>query len=176
MNTGHQARRALVVYESMFLNTQKIAAAVVSGLRDEGWNATPVDVRLLDKIPSDVDLIVLGAPTHAFSLSRPSTRGDAVRRGASPGRAELGLREWLTSLPPANGDSPVVAVFDTRVSKMQRLPTSAGRTMTKLVRRKNFDVIHRPIGFLVEGIDGPLCLGEIERAAAWGRSLGETYR
>jgi len=175
MRSNHDAPRALVIYESMFLNTETIAEAIVSGLQRGGWNATGVDVRWASKIPEDVDLVVLGAPTHAFSLSRPSTRADAVRRGASPGRAELGLREWLTSLPPATDESPVLAVFDTRVAKVRRLPTSAARTIAKLAHRRDFRVLDRPKAFLVEDVEGPLCPGEVQRATAWGKTLAETY-
>ena len=66
-------------------------------------------------LPADLDLLVVGAPTHAFSLSRPSTRADAVRQGAPPERATAGLREWLTAAPPQDARRLPVAVFDTRV-------------------------------------------------------------
>jgi hypothetical protein len=178
MSMTPEAPRALVVYESMFLNSEKIAESVASGLRSNGWLATALDVRDATPAPDELDeldLVVLGAPTHGFSLSRPSTRADAVRQGASAARAESGLREWLASLPHAADASPVVAVFDTRVSKVRRLPMAAGRTISKLVARHGFRVVGRPEGFLVEDVGGPLCDGEIERAAAWGRKLAETY-
>jgi hypothetical protein len=159
----------------MFLNTEKIADAIVKGLRGGGWDATGVDVRRAEPALQGFDLVVLGAPTHAFSLSRPNTRADAVRQGAAPGRAELGLREWLTGLPPATDRSPVVAIFDTRVSKVRRLPISAARTIAKLAHRRGFRLVGRPEGFLVDDIDGPLCDGELERAEAWGLSLAATY-
>ena len=38
-------------------------------------------------------LRAVGAPTHAFSLSRPSTRADAVRQGALASRQPLGLQQ-----------------------------------------------------------------------------------
>lgn len=176
MSNAAGVRRALVVYESMFLNTEKVAEAISKGLRSCGWDATHVDVRWAGPVLEGIDLVVLGAPTHAFSLSRPNTRADAVRRGAAPGRADRGLREWLTSLPDASDEAPVVAIFDTRVSKVRRLPTSAARTIAKLARRRGFRLVGRPLGFLVEDIDGPLCAGEVERAAAWGRNLAETFR
>lgn len=176
MSNAAGVPRALVVYESMFLNTEKIAEAIVRGLRSGGWDVTGVDVRSAGPMLDGVDLVVLGAPTHGFSLSRPSTRADAVQRGAAAGRAESGLREWLTNLPPATDGSPVVAAFDTRASKVQRVPISAARTIAKLAKRRGFRLLGRPLGFLVEDIEGPLCAGEVERAAAWGRDLAETFR
>jgi hypothetical protein len=173
MNTTAHAPRALVVYESMFGNTEKIAGAIVRGLRSEGWNASAVDVRWSTDLPADLDLLVLGAPTHGFSLSRPSTRADAVRQGAAPARAEKGLREWLADVGAAGNDSPPVAVFDTRAAKVKRFPASAGRTIAKLARRHGFRVIGRPQGFLVHDTDGPTLAGELERASTWGRSLAD---
>ena len=75
--------RALLVYESMFGSTQAVAAAVADGLRAEGVETELVDVRHAPAArEAAFDLLVVGAPTHAFSLSRPSTRQDAVRQGA----------------------------------------------------------------------------------------------
>lgn len=99
---------ALVVVESMFGNTEHLARAVADGLRDAGVDAAVVDVSAAPvDLSADLDLLVLGAPTHAFSLSRPSTRADAVRQGASPERAATGMREWLSAvLPRTRGTAP----------------------------------------------------------------------
>ena len=71
--------RALVVYESMFGNTEAVARAVADGLAE----MHDVDLREVSQAPTEVigrvDLIVVGGPTHAFSLSRPATRASAVR-------------------------------------------------------------------------------------------------
>lgn len=171
MSEREAAPRAMVVYESMFGNTEKIADAVAHGLRDGGYDAVEVDVTFapLDE-PVELDLLVMGAPTHAFSLSRPSTRVDAVRRGASASRARSGLREWLADLHIPER-MPSVAVFDTRVAKVRRMPTSAARTAARLAHRRGFKLVARPQGFLVEDVDGPLLEGELARAAEWGREL-----
>ena len=79
---------ALVVYESMFGCTRDVAAAVAAGLRIEGAAVLLVDVRdaaHIDEIGAD--LLVVGAPTPAFSLSSPATRQD--------GAAERVTRETL---------------------------------------------------------------------------------
>lgn len=60
--------RAFVVYESLFGNTARIAQAVVDGLTEH------LDVEHHDvaegQLPNGVDLLVMGGPTHAFSMSR----------------------------------------------------------------------------------------------------------
>ena len=164
---------ALVVVESMFGNTEQVARAVAGGLGEAGVDAVVVDVAAAPvELPADVHLLVLGAPTHAFSLSRQSTRADAVRQGAPRERAVMGLREWLTSLRiPDSGRGPLVSVFDTRVSKVRRLPAAAGPRAIKLVRRRGLTVLGRPKAFLVADIRGPLLDGELQRAATWGQQL-----
>ena len=164
---------ALVVVESMFGNTEQVGRAVAGGLADGGVDTVVVDVAAAPvDLPADLDLVVLGAPTHAFSLSRPSTRADAVRQGAAPERAASGLREWLRAVLPQDPQHcPVAAVFDTRVSKVRRLPAAAGPRAVRMARRRGLTVLGRPEAFLVSDIRGPLVDGELERAAAWGHAL-----
>ena len=137
---------ALVIVESMFGNTEQVGRAVASGLADGGVDAVVVDVAAAPvDLPAHLDLVVLGAPTHAFSLSRPSTRADAVRQGAPPERAASGLREWLGAvLPQDPRRCPVAAVFDTRVSKVRRLPAAAGPRAVRIARRRGLRVLGRP--------------------------------
>ena len=98
---------ALVVFESMFGNTQAVANAVADGLREQG------EVRVLDvaeapdSIPSSVDLLVVGGPTHAFSMTRANTRQSAVNQGADEDKAaQPGIREWISGLA-LSADVPV---------------------------------------------------------------------
>jgi hypothetical protein len=97
---------ALVVYESMFGNTQVIAEAIAAGLseriRTEALEVSVAPTRIDD----DVALLVVGGPTHAFGLSRPQTRLDAARQATQRLVSRgLGLREWLTSLEGPAGVS-----------------------------------------------------------------------
>ena len=120
-------------------------------------------------LPANVDLLIVGGPTHAFSMSRSATRHDAVAQGAAPDDESRGIREWLTGLPPTPQVS--VATFDTRVDKVRRLPGSAARSASKVVTRRRLGRVVSVESFYVEGVDGPLLDGEVERAGAWARSL-----
>jgi flavodoxin len=165
--------RAGVIYESMFGNTERVAHAVAEGLRAAGYDVACRAVTATEPdTADDMDLLVLGAPTHAFSLSRPNTRADAVRQGAAPTRAASGLREWIGALPTTESGAPCVAIFDTRVTKVRRLPMAAGRTAAKLVRGRGYRLIGKPEPFLVVDTSGPLEDGEEERAERWGEDLG----
>jgi hypothetical protein len=165
--------RALVVVESMFGNTQQVGAAVARGLDLAGIDAEVQGVATAPtELPAGLALLVVGAPTHAFSLSRPSTRADAVRQGAAAEHAAVGMREWLGSCHDGERPPPV-AVFDTRVSKVRRLPMAAGPAARRLARAKGFEVLDHPAYFLVEDVSGPLAAGELARATGWGRHIGD---
>lgn len=164
--------RALIVVESMFGNTAAVARAVADGLALEGIEVVAVGVTEAPaSVPEGLALLVVGGPTHAFSLSRPSTRADAVRQGAPTTAASLGIREWLGTCR-ADGPLPAVAVFDTRITKVRWLPKAAGPAAARIARRRRIRLLGAPMAFLVEDIKGPLVEGELERAVAWGRSLG----
>jgi hypothetical protein len=161
---------ALVVFESMFGNTQQIADAITEGLSRQ----LPVEQVEVGAAPAvighDVELLVVGGPTHAFGLSRLGTRQSAAQQ-AEDGLVStgIGLREWLGTLPKASSDV-AVATFDTRISK-PRLPGSAAAAAEKRLRRLGFRVPARSQSFFVEGTTGPLLSGERERARRWGEEL-----
>jgi hypothetical protein len=170
--------RAVVIYESMFGNTAALARAVGRGLEDYGFAVDVTDVGAAP--PADelaTDLLVLGAPTHAFSLSHRRTREDAVRQGAPSDRAEAGLREWIAGARVNPRDSLVpVAFFDSRAGAVRRLPGSAAHKATRLARAAGF---RRQLGtesFYVHDVDGPLLPGEENRARAWGRQVAAQSR
>jgi hypothetical protein len=162
--------KALVVYESLFGNTKGVARAITRGLSAHS------DVELVDvtKAPSTItdpfDLIVVGGPTHAFSMTRQSTREEAFRQGASHGSAEKGLREWLERLSKGP-HSELMATFDTRVQKVRHLPGSAAKGAAKVAHKLSYEAAARAESFYVEDVSGPLLEGELDRARAWGEQL-----
>jgi flavorubredoxin len=161
--------RALVVYESMFGNTQAIASAVAEGLSGH----MQVDVVEVGEAPTttDADLVVAGGPTHAFSMSRANTRQSAAQQAdgreiVSRGR---GLREWLDEAGAGLRGRPVTT-FDTKVMKV-RLPGSAARAAQKRLRRFGARIVSPAHNFDVLGTTGPLGDGELARARDWGAEL-----
>ncbi len=169
--------RALLVFESMFGNTEEVARGVAAGLTAGGFSVESIDV--VDASPAetyDVELVVVGAPTHAFSLSRPSTRQDAVSKGGRPAAAATGLREWIATLPARAAQHGTAAAFDTRVTAMRRLPKAAATRAYHLLAHQGFEMVSRPTGFLVTDIKGALVAGEAERAEVWGRLVADEAR
>lgn len=160
----------LVVYESILGNTEEVARAVAEGLGRSRTVTISEVGHAPDVIHEDVDLLVVGGPTHAFGLSRPESRREAAAEatGAVPSTGR-GLREWLEALAPSDTNT-AFATFDTRVSL--HFPGSAARKAHKRLRAKGFRSLEDPQSFIVHGKAGPLADGETERARAWGEGLG----
>ncbi len=165
--------RTLVVYESMYGNTRQVAEAIARGARAGGeasvLHVTDVNPDALDS----VGLLVVGAPTHAWSLPRPSTRHSAVRK-PNPGSpyTELsaegpGVRELLDRLPRL--DCPAAA-FDTRFGAPALFTGRASRAINRGLRRHGATLVGQRQSFLVTKANR-LRTGQLERAEAWGRAL-----
>jgi hypothetical protein len=162
--------RALVVFESMFGNTAAVARAVGDGIAAHG----EVTVVPIDQAPAvvgpDIDLLVVGGPTHAFGLSRAATRASAVQQGGpAVTGTDVGLREWLDRVVVLS-TATTVAAFDTRVLHTH-LPGSAARAALRRLRRDGLSPAGAPVSFDVAGTPGPLADGELDRARAWGELL-----
>jgi flavodoxin len=158
--------KALVVYESMFGNTATVARAVADGLAGR-FEVTLAEAHT-GPVAAGTDLLVVGGPTHAFGMSRPGTRADAVRQGAA-GAAEAGLREWLDGCPPLDGVP--AAAFDTRVPNP--LFGSAARKARRALRRLGARPVAPAESFRVAGTPGPLLDGEEARARAWAQAVAQ---
>jgi len=164
--------RAIVVYESLWGNTEHVAQAIARGLE----SVAPVEVFSADAAPTQLeayDLVVVGGPTHAFSMSRSSTRESAVLNKAAPRVIERGIREWLDDVSQVFHAVHAVT-FDTKVES-PRLPGSAAKAARSDLRSRGFDVSTPSQTFRVHGYEGPLVDGELERAAAWGAELAASF-
>lgn len=152
--------KALVVYDSVFGNTERIARAVGQALGPD------VEVlRVGDVQPEQLaglGLLLAGSPTRAF---RPTPAMTGFLKGI-PAQGLRGVR---------------VAAFDTRISIddpvpgflrfMIRIFGYAAEPMASRLVRKGGEPAAAPAGFFVEGTEGPLKDGELERAAAWAQGI-----
>lgn len=162
---GTKPFHTLVVYESSFGNTKSIAEAIAFGVAG--------DVELVDandaptRLGAEVGLLVVGGPTHAFTMSTTKTRRSAAEMpGAQPGR--IGIREWIDEVSML-ATTPA-ATFDTKIAH-PRLPGSAARAAARKLRRAGVRVVVEPETFYVTGTPGPLEEGERDRAHRWGADL-----
>lgn len=163
----------LIVSESYFGNTLTVTKAIAAGLI-QALDTCPVTVLRPHEaprdIPSEVDLLLVGAPTHEFSMPKAQTRKQAVEKGANGGDS-VGVREWIAQVTP-RGDLRVVT-FDTSI-KTKFTPGSASKAAFKALKKRGFRDAERGQSFYVADVAGPLVDGEAQRAETWGTQLGNS--
>jgi flavorubredoxin len=64
--------KAIVIYDTQFGNTEKIAKALASGIKEQGVqvNCVKVDAVDINRL-AEYDLLAIGGPTIAFGVSKP---------------------------------------------------------------------------------------------------------
>jgi flavodoxin len=149
---------ALVVYFSKFGNTQKVAEAIAETLKSNGAVRVISSEALSAADFDDVNLVVMGTPTHNMNLPKA-------------------VRPVFERLPKRSLKNIPVAAFDTSYKMSWWLShfTAAKRLSHKL-RELGGKRIVPPETFHVTGREGPLYDGEIERAKAWAASIFERSR
>jgi flavodoxin len=153
--------KIVVAFDSYFGNTQKIAEAVAGGFAPH--HSVEV-VRVSECKPEQlqgVELLVVGSPTRAFSASEATK---AFLKGL-PGGALRGVK---------------VAAFDTRMD-VTKAPGIlrflagifgfAAAPIAARLKQKGGTLAGEPAGFMVKDTEGPLEDGELDRAAAWAKTL-----
>jgi flavodoxin len=154
--------KALIIYDSVFGNTEQIARAIGNALGSE----EEVDVlRVGDVKPKQLtglQLLIVGSPTRAF---RPTPA----------------IIKLLGSIPQHGLEGVKVAAFDTRIAlsdvDSRILPVLvkvfgyAAKPISDRLEKKGGEVTIPPEGFFVKGTEGPLKEGELERAADWATQI-----
>jgi hypothetical protein len=164
----------LLVYESMYGNTARIAEAIARGLELDDVTVTRRNVDdVADVTPEGFDLLIVGGPTHAHGMTRPTTRRTAVddkKNDYDDPTVGTGLRAWLDGLAPIPGRH--AAAFDTRFDKSPLLVGEASKGIAHRLQGLHADVIERK-SFFVD-TQNQLVPGELDKAEHWGRRLAET--
>ena len=155
--------RILVVYDSMYGNTARVAEAVADALQPEG------EVRLLpvaEATPAalaEARLLIVGSPTQRF---RPLPTVSALLGGLPAGSlVDVRVAAFDTRLVIADVHNAVLSFF---VRVLGPSAYAARRIERALVRAGGRPAVPSE-GFLVVGTEGPLKQGELERAARWAR-------
>jgi flavodoxin I len=148
--------RALIVYDSVYGNTEKIARAIADAITPSN------EVKVLqagEANPSELestDLLIVGSPTHG-------------------GRPTPPVQDFLNKVPKLQGIN--VAAFDTRSqAKLARVFGSAAGRIARNLEKKDGNIIASPEGFFVTATKGPLKEGELERAAGWAKGMLESKK
>jgi len=148
--------KALIIYDSVYGNTEKIARAVAEAITPSYEVKV---VRVGEANPSELastDLLIVGSPTHA-------------------GRPTPAIQDLLNKVPKLQGIN--IAAFDTRITtKLVRVFGYAAGRIAGNLKRKGGTLIVSPEGFFVTGNKGPLKEGELERVAGWVKGILESKK
>lgn len=154
--------KAIILYDSYFGNTEKVAEAIAGSLSKKAEvRLSRADAFQAEQL-NGVDLLVLGSPTRAFS---PSEATKALLKG----------------MPAGSLSGTKAAAFDTRVDVkkvnnkfltfMVKLFGYAYPSMQNSLKKKGAQIVSEGQGFFVLDSEGPLQDGELDRAAAWAETL-----
>jgi flavodoxin len=158
--------KTLILYDSVYGNTEKIALAIGDAL------GTQEDVSIIkdsDAKPDQfagLDLLIVGAPTQRF-------------------RTTPAMSDLLKMIPQNSLKGVKVAAFDTRLSmdEIKKIPilaffvrlfgvnAYAARPIANRLKKKGGKLVGSPEGFFVQGMEGPLVEGELDRAVNWARQI-----
>lgn len=161
--------KAFIIFDSVYGNTGKIAQAIGEAIAigfDGQTETLPMSKIASDQL-KDVNLLILGSPTHRF---RPTSA----------------LSDLLKSLRRNQLTGVSVAAFDTRLclesidsSSLRFIVDKGGYAASKIAKtlqNKGGNLVATPEGFLVTGEEGPLKEGELERAESWANQILENGR
>jgi menaquinone-dependent protoporphyrinogen IX oxidase len=146
--------RGIVVYDSSYGNTRKIAETIAETLKASGIEADTFYVKDVKKLSAkDYNFLVLGSPTRFGTMSF-TVKGflDKVNN-----------KEWINK---------PFAAFDTEnPENLEKKEWSAAEKIAERLREKQMNQLLPVLKALVLGQKGPLQEGEIERTKKYSREL-----
>lgn len=150
---------ALIIFDSYFGNTEKIALAIQEGLETDSQIKGLRNNHSKHTITENPDLLILGSPTRGF---RPTPN----------------TLEFIKTL---DLKGVKIAAFDTRIDLsvinsgalrfLVRTGGYAAKNISSRLKKQGGEEVIYPEGFLVMGEEGPLKEGEYDRAVKWGKEI-----
>lgn len=154
--------KTLVIYDSFFGNTEKIARAIgAAALASQGETQVVKVADVKSEHLEGVTALFVGSPTRAFRPTEPVVM-------------------FLKNLPEGALQGMRTAAFDTRVAPedikagalrfIVKFAGYAAKPIADLLVKKGGMLAQPPEGFFVLASEGPLKDGEEERAGAWAKA------
>lgn len=142
--------KALVIFDSLYGNTEQIAKAIGGGIGEEAKVVKVGEVKAEDIAP--YPYVIIGSPTQG-------------------GRMTPAIKKFLDSLSAEALTGKRFAAFDTRVKGWAKIFGWAAPRIEKAIKEKGGNTTAQPQGFYVKGTKGPLLDGELERATTWAKAI-----
>jgi flavorubredoxin len=133
----------VVIYDSKFGNTERIARSLAGGLRMGGMETACVNTNdVQTESLRAYDLIAIGAPTQMFTASKP-------------------MKDFLVKLTEVEGlQGKFAFAFDTKLPS--RLSGSASKYIEKRLKDLGMRIVMPRRSAIVDKTEGPLEGGEVE--------------
>lgn len=151
--------KGIVVYDTSFGNTKKIAETIVETLRESGIESDLYYVKDVKKLTAkDYKFLILGSPTKFGTMSF------TVKSFLGKVKGE----EWMNK---------PFAAFDTEnpenieKAHAENKEWSAAEKIAEKLREKGMNQLLPVLKALVLGMKGPLVEGEIDRAKDYAKQL-----
>ena len=143
--------KVLVVYDSVFGNTEKIAQAIGRTFQEN------VEVFKVNEVKKEhiegIDLLIVGSPTYG-------------------GRPTQVMQNFLNEISSLRIDGVGIVAFDTRITiKLANIFGFAAPKIAEVLLKIGGHLVVPAEGFYVKGKEGPLKEGEMDRAANWAKEI-----
>jgi len=150
--------KAIVVYESKYGNTKRVAETIAEGMREvSGVEAVVSELKEVDlKQLTDFDAILVGSPNHMGSATR-------------------GIKKFIGKLGKINLEGKLTAAFD----------TYAGNNFEKAVKKMEKQISDKVPGLKlaapglsirVEGMKGPIPEKELPKGKEFGIKIANQLK
>jgi flavodoxin len=152
---GEDLTKAIIVYDTKYGNTKKVAEDIASGISDEGIEVSLKGVK--DTSPEEVmqfDLLVLGAPTHINNAKKDT-------------------KKFLKKLKGTNLSSLKFAAFDTRIKNAKK---GASMKIEGILAELGASKVHEGLTVWVSGMKGPLEETSEEKSKVFGSEIAKKIK
>ena len=143
--------KALIIYDSQYGNTEKIAKAIGAGFEGDIKVVKVGDVK-----PEDIAwarIVIIGSPTQG-------------------GRQTPAIKTFVENLPADTFTGKRLAAFDTRMKSFWvKMFGWAADKIESSLKGKGGNITAQPQGFFVKSAKGPVLEGEEARATIWAKAI-----
>lgn len=148
-----QQRKAIVVFDTKFGNTERVAKSIAKGIENRGISSSCLAIgSVRPETLKECDLLVIGAPTQQFTASKP-------------------MKEFISRLEAEEGlDGKMFFAFDTKLPS--RFSGSAAKYIESRLLRMGLHEIAERSSAVGRGSEFRLDEGELERFERLGEELG----
>ena len=155
---------SIIVYDTSYGNTKKLAETIAETLKESGMEVTLFKVNEVKKLSAkDYNLLVLGSPTKFGTMT-------------------FAMKWFLGKVKSEEWTNKPFAAFDTEnpenieQSQLQNKEWSAAEKIAEKLKEKKMNQLAPVLKALVLGQKGPLVEGEINRARDYASELANKLK